>query len=751
MDPIRLHGARAHNLTGFDLDLPRDRLVVVCGVSGSGKSSLVFHTLHAEGRRRYLEALAGSLRGRSLPAPEIDDLTGLPPTIALDQRWATPTDRSTVASQAELMDGLRVLWARAGTAHCPRCDAPVVPTPLDAAVGRLLALPAGTALTLEAPVAVRGPGALDEVARAGFSRVRLDGEVMRVEEIPAHRIGPDAAIAVVVDRIRLADDRRDRLQDGARLAARVGGGIWTARWADGALAFVDRPLCAACRVELPPLTPRSLSWGHPDGACPRCEGAGTDGDAPCAACGGTRLRPEARAVRWRGSTLPDLTRRTVADARQWLADTPSDPVATPLATELVRRLDLLARLGLQELPLDHRAARLSTGEQQRLRLVRAASARLTGVCYLLDEPVAGLGSSEIAAVLDHLRALIAQGNSVIAVEHHPAVIAAADWIIELGPGAGTQGGQIVFQGSPAAFAAADTLTAGWCAGRAQLTRPRRSPGPPVTLADRALPTRALVAITGPSGSGKSTLLRAMHSRFDDDPSARPPTADALPFARCVRVDRLGVRAARSMPATYVGLWEPLRELLASTREAQVRGFGPSFFSLATKGGRCEACQGTGERRVDLALLPEVVLPCDVCEGRRFAADVRTIRWKGRSPDEILASRIDEAATFLAGHPKLDAILRVLRACGLGDVPLGQPTSALSGGEAQRLALARELLRAGSPQDTLYLLDAPTVGLHPADVQQLLGVLSQLVDQGGTVWAATHDPAFAAIADVTVAL
>jgi len=206
-----------------------------------------------------------------------------------------------------------------------------------------------------------------------------------------------------------------------------------------------------------------------------------------------------------------------------------------------------------------------------------------------------------------------------------------------------------------------------------------------------------------------------------------------------------------MPATYVGLWEPLRELLASTREAQVRGFGPSFFSLATKGGRCEACQGTGERRVDLALLPEVVLPCEVCEGRRFAADVRTIRWKGRSPDEILASRIDEAATFLAGHPKLDAILRVLRACGLGDVPLGQPTSALSGGEAQRLALARELLRAGSPQDTLYLLDAPTVGLHPADVQQLLGVLSQLVDQGGTVWAATHDPAFAAIADVTVAL
>ncbi len=735
MSTIAIRGARQHNLASIDLDLPRDRLIVVCGVSGSGKSSLAFDTLHAEGQRRYLEALAGTVRGaRRLPPADVDGVYGLPPTIALDQRWSDPDDRATVGSQADATPILRVLWARAGVQHCPRCDAEIRPLTHDAMVGRLLALPAGTALTVEAPVTLSADYdaaiVLAEVQRQGFSRIRVGGAIQRVEETaPRDLRGP---ISVVVDRIRMgADEKRDRLHDAVRLAARAGQGVVIVAWDDQVLRMVDRPYCAACGLDLPALEPRMLS-GRGPGACPVCSGVG------CGECDGSGLGPAARAVRWRGMGLGGFMGLDLREAAAFLADAPADPVADLPRAEAGRRIGALLELGLGALTLGRRAATLSTGELQRIRLARAVAGRLSGVLYVLDEPAAGLGGAELAAVVTLLRSLVTQGSTVLAVEHNADVIRAADLVIELGPGAGVDGGRVVYVGDPAGLLAADTRTGRWLSGRSTLSLSERVVSGTVAVGGLTLPRVGVAAILGPSASGKSRLLDQIQ-------------AMDLGFGRVVRVDRIGARAGRSMPATYLGIWDLMRDLLAATREAQIRGFPPSFFSLNVKGGRCEACQGSGERRIELQILPDLYVPCEVCGGRRFAADVREVRWKGRSPDELLELRGDEAFALLSGHPKLENILRAMHDVGLGYVPLGISTAALSGGEAQRLALARELVAAGRPEGTLYLLDAPTVGLHPADVAALLGALRRLADQGGTVWCATHDAAFAAACDVVIPL
>jgi excinuclease ABC subunit A len=498
---------------------------------------------------------------------------------------------------------------------------------------------------------------------------------------------------------------------------------------------VDRPYCRICDLDLAALTPKLLNPRSREGACPACQGVG------CGECAGTRLHPTARAVRWRGRTLPEVLADPLAATADWMAAGDPDPVAGPLLADAARRLGLLVDLGLGALALDRPAAALATGELARLRLARAAGSALSGVVYTLDEPTAGLGDAETAAVIRLLRGLVDAGNTVIATEHHPAVIAAADQILELGPGAGPSGGRLVFDGAPEDLASAETPTGRWLSGRDRLPPPRRRT---LTLRDwggEIVSTGGLVAFVGPSGAGKSRLFTSFE--------ARPGS----PFDRIVRADQLGLRGtSRSMPATVLGLWDLVRELLASTREARVRGFDAGMFSLAVKGGRCEACGGTGRQSVDLGVLPEVELPCVVCEGRRFAADVRTITWKGHSADQLLALGAEAAGPILGGHPKIDPILRVLRDVGLGYVPLGMPVSDLSGGESHRLALARELLRgAGRPGSTLYLLDGPTIGLHPADVATLLGALHGLADAGGTVWIATHDRALASACDEIVEL
>lgn len=782
MSRIEVRGACEHNLADIDLDLERERLVVFTGVSGSGKTSLALDTLHAEGQRRYLEALAPRDGRRGMVRPRVRSLDGMPPPIALTQSVPSPGALSTVGTRTELWTLVRALYAGAGVQHCPTCDAVVRAWTHGEIAAELLQSAAGARLSLEAPLQVADPaGALAEVARSGFSRVRVAGTVQRLEDVRVGQVPPEVELRVVVDRLRLRPDRADRLFEAVRLTARAGGGQLVAVLDSGEQAFSDRPWCGTCDRVLPPLRARLLSFRSPEGQCSACGGTGSSAGRTCGDCGGSRLSEEARAVRWRGVGPAELTRWPLAELVAFLdglepeaAEGPAAvrraAVEASLAADLSRRVQQLVDLGVGQLCLGRAASTVSAGEAQLLRLARQVGARMSGVLYVLDEPAAGLGAGEVAGVVRLLKALVAQGNSAIAVSHRAEVIEAAEEVVDFGPGAGAAGGQVVFQGPPGGLLEADTASGRWLSGRARLPPGRgRSPRSWVRFArptfrnlrgDLELPTGALVALTGPSGSGKTSVLElavrhvSAHLRLGASP---PPPVVALDGLDAIRrlldVDRTAVRARRSTPATYTGLWDVVRRLLASTREAQIRGLGASAFSLNVKGGRCEACRGTGTQRFELELLPDLLLTCPVCEGRRFTGDVREVRWKGHGPDELLALRVDEARALLGGHPRLDATLRALSDVGLGYVPLGQPAHTLSGGEAHRLRLARELARTagGGGEGALYLIDDPTVGLHPADVAVLLEVLQRLVDQGGTVWFSTHDRALAERADWCIEL
>ncbi len=742
---LQIRGARQHNLRDVDLDLPTESLVVFCGVSGSGKSSLAFDTLHAEGQRRYLEALA---RDRGLPGalpPKVDRIVGLPPTIALSQRDGGRPGRSTVGTVAHVAPVLRVLFARAGTQHCPVCGRPVRPRTHDEIVAAILELPTDTRVTIEAPVSGgTDPAVVAEVQRAGFSRLRIDDRVVRLDELDPSALEGAEIVRVVVDRIKVHPDRRSRLADSVRLAAQAGGGIVIATHDDQTEAFVDTPRCVHDGTVLPALEPANLAPFGGLGSCPTCQGAGGD----CPDCGGDRLAPAARAVRWRGLTLPELGRRPLD--RLELPDGDSEIERTTLA-DVRRRVEQLVALDLGHLALDRSVTQLSGSEWQRLRLARQTANGLSGVLFVLDEPAAGLSREHVPAVVALLRSLVAAGNGVVAVEHHEAVIRAADRVVEFGPGAGLGGGSVVFDGVVDELLQADTPTGRFLSGRdrlevrdvataeSQVRVPRgwrRDGGGPAL----ELPRQRVVAITGPAGSGKSTLLeRLAASVASDAPELALVGAEDL--NRTWVVSEGAGRVSRSNPATFLGVWDRVRELLAATREAKIRGFTPSTFSLNTRGGRCAACKGTGERRVDMGPLPDVVEPCPVCGGRRFEADVLEVRWKGHDPSQLLALAADQAYPLLSGHPGVEGLLRAMVRVGLGYVPLGQSTRTLSGGEAMRLALAKELGRAWQrgAGDTVLLVDEPSRGLHPADFAALVELFRELTDQGATVWFSAADP------------
>ncbi|MBX2799071.1 MAG: hypothetical protein KTR31_15450 [Myxococcales bacterium] len=767
---IRIRGARQNNLAAFDLDLPTRQLVVLCGVSGSGKSSLAFDTVHAEGQRRYLEAMAvDRLVTWGMP-PRVDQVEGLPPTVALGQRHAAASRRATVSTVLDLDPVLRVLFARAGVQHCPRCDREIRVRTHDEIVAQVLSRPEGSRLTLEAPLRQTHAGILEEVERAGFSRLRLDDRVVRLDEARLAEVEGAASVRIVVDRLKVSPDRRDRLADSVRLAATAGQGVLIVRGDDDQDdVMVDRPLCWYDDLRLPALEPSLLSPLQPPGACPACEGTGTvaPADAQCGACEGTRLSSVARAVRWRGSHLGEVRALSARALLERVAGLPEGehPVEALVLPDVRVRLERLASLRLHTLPLDRRADQLSGSELQRLRLARQLANPLSGVCYVLDEPAAGLDREMAQAVVQVIRQLVDGGNSVLAVAHAPEVIRAADHVVEFGPGAGAAGGKVVFQGTVDALMQADTPTGRWLSGRSVLPAPEtaREGADDVVLDGPwrlgrtqrlVLPRARVVAVTGPSGSGKSTLLATIGAALQERPLPEGVTLTGVEgLSRSNLVGRGASKSGRSNPATYVGLWDVLRELLAATRESRVRGLSASTFSLNTKGGRCAACAGSGEEVMNLGPLPDLVLPCRVCEGRRFEQDVLEVRWKGLDPSEILALRAAEAQVLLAGHPHLDRALRALVRVGLGYVPLGQATRTLSGGEAMRLSLARELSRAArrGAADTVYLLDDPTTGLHPQDVAHLLQLLRELVDDGATVWMATSDEALAAVADVRVEL
>jgi excinuclease ABC subunit A len=890
---ILVRGARVHNLRDLDVDLPRDRLVVLTGVSGSGKSSLAFDTLHAEGQRRYIEGLSAYARQflEQLEPPEVDLIDGLPPTVAIDQKSGAASPRSTVATITEIHDYLRLLYARAGTPHCPNCGEPIRSQTAEQMVGSALGLGDGRKVIVLAPI-VRGRkgqhlDAFRAIRRAGLIRARVDGETIELtDEPPKLAKTKTHDIEAVVDRLVVREGIRARLADSIDLALSLGDGslILMIQRDDG--SWLDRSLstrlaCPRCDLGLPEIEPRTFSFNSPYGACPSCDGLGVvsafdpelvipdrarslargavaawnalppksrtevqaderllaflshhtltdetplaswpartlrafleggstgkgkppfDGilaelqgvyeavnerrrdalnafraDLPCPACHGARLRPEARAVTLDGTPIHALTALTADRCRTALQslrfEPPLDRVGTPLIAEVVSRLTFLERVGLDYLTLDRPADTLSGGELQRVRLATQIGSGLVGVCYVLDEPTAGLHPRDTERLIQSLIDLRDRGNTVLVVEHDESMIRAADWLVDLGPGAGPEGGTIVAQGPPDALVESEpgaSVTLPYLVGRVSPApssgeRLSRSPGSIRILGatehnlksiDVEIPTGTLTCVSGVSGSGKSTLVleilanaaRRALEQAGPKPGSHRTITGLEHIDKLIVIDQSPIgRTPRSTPATYTGLFDDIRRVYATTREARVRGYGPGRFSFNVKGGRCGVCDGQGVRRVEMTFLPDLDIPCESCRGLRFDRATLACRYKGKSIGEVLLMRVDEARDLFDNVPRVARGLDSLHEAGLGYVTLGQSSTTLSGGEAQRVKLAAELGRVATGR-TLYILDEPTTGLHFADVANLLRLLNRLADLGNTVVVIEHNPEVLRAAD-----
>ncbi len=875
---IRLRGVRVHNLKGVDVDIPRDRLVVLTGVSGSGKSSLAFDTIHAEGRRRYIEGLSTYARQflDQMERPDLDLIEGLPPTVAIDQKAGTSNPRSTVATVTEAYDYLRLLYARTGTPHCPTCDAPIRRQAPEQVVDSVLALGEGRKVIVLAPmVRARKGQHLDvfgKIREARLMRARVDGEIVEVDAEPPKLARTKAHdIEAVIDRLVVREGLRPRIAESVDLALKLGGGTVLLSIQEGD-AWVDRLssiryACPACGTSIDEVEPRTFSFNSPQGACPSCGGLGSssafdpdlvvpdrslaldsgavaarealppaselgttadpalsaflrrhglelstplaDWPAPallaffqgekkgypgllpglevayaatkaearraalesyrsestCPSCQGARLRPEARAVRVGGRAIHELTALTIDAARAFLGSLRFEAeqvlIGPPLVLEVEARLAFLEGMGLDYLTLDRAADTLSGGELQRVRLATQIGSGLVGVCYVLDEPTTGLHPRDTGRLLASLGELRDRGNSVLVVEHDEATIRAADWLIDLGPGAGPDGGLIVAQGVPAELiASAQTATARHLRGDVPPPlgapdRLARSPGRIEILGatehnlkgvDVAIPLGTLTVVSGVSGSGKSTLVHDILARAArralDRKGPRPGAHRAVEglgaIDKLIAIDQGAIgRGPRSTPATYTGVLDELRGVFARTREAKIRGYAPSRFSFNVKGGRCETCQGQGVRKVEMNFLPDLYVRCEACEGLRYNPQTLECRFKGKSIGEVLMMRVVEARALFDAIPKVARSLEALVEAGLGYVALGQSSTTLSGGEAQRVKLAAELGRVATGK-TLYILDEPTTGLHFADVAGLLVVLHRLADLGNTLVVIEHN-------------
>jgi excinuclease ABC subunit A len=876
---IRVRGARVHNLRDVDVDLPRDRLVVLTGVSGSGKSSLAFDTLYAEGQRRYIEGLSSYARQflDQLERPDVDLVAGLPPTVSIDQKAGTSNPRSTVATVTEIHDYLRLLYARTGIPHCPSCGQAIRRQTPEQMVAGVLGMQQGRKVLVLAPL-VRGRkgqhlDAFRAIRRAGLLRARVDGQVVEIQDDPPRlaKTKPHD-IEAVVDRLVVRDGIRPRLAESIDLALKLGeGSVLLSAQADA--GWEDRLLsvnfaCPSCGAGFEELEPRTFSFNSPYGACPTCDGLGTlasfdpdlvipdrskslaegavapwreprkkahgaadlghsvlafldrhrlTADKPldawpaglvgrflqgepehkfpgllaelerayneaktearraameayrarttCPDCGGARLRPEARAVTVGGRPIHEVSDLPIGESRLFFEglrfEPPLDLVGPPLVREIVRRLEFLDRVGLGYLTLARGADTLSGGELQRVRLATQIGSGLVGVCYILDEPTAGLHPRDTGRLLDSLRELRDQGNSVVVVEHDEATIRAADWLIDLGPGAGPDGGIVVATGPPDDLSVTgESLTARYLRHEDRFEGPphdrlARSPGWIVVVGasernlkaiDARIPLGALTCVSGVSGSGKSTLVhdvlaravRRALERSGPRPGAHERVEGLGAIDKMIEIDQTPIgRGPRSTPATYTGVYDEIRKVFARTREAKLRGYSASRFSFNVKGGRCEACEGQGMRRVEMNFLPDLYVLCESCRGKRFNRQTLEIRFKGRSIGDVLDMRVDEARAMFDAQPKVIRGLDALHEAGLGYITLGQSSTTLSGGEAQRVKLAAELGRAATGR-TLYILDEPTTGLHHADVGRLLHVLHRLADLGNTIVVIEHN-------------
>jgi excinuclease ABC subunit A len=876
-EPIAIRGARVHNLKSLDCDLPRNRLVVITGPSGSGKSSLAFDTLYAEGQRRYVESLSAYARQflEQMEKPDVESVTGLSPAIAIEQRTTASHPRSTVGTVSEIYDHLRVLFAALGKPHCPRCGRAIAAQSPEQVADRLWRNAPGAAVVVLAPLVRGRKGAfkkeLAEIGGRGYRRLRVDGRVVDLEQAGGLDARRAHRIEVVVDRLALRPGAEKRLRESLEKAFDLGGDvIAVVVEGHGERLYSRRLACVECDVSLPELSPRAFSFNSAYGACPACQGLGVswgvdarkvlpdedrsllDGavhpwqrhgprlvrdaladvasrhgfslEAPvrtlsrkarqvllegdgngfagvlpslrrrlgealhldgaaregadaaqagaafedlrpyltetrCPECAGARLRKESLAVRVGGRSLADYVRQPVDQARAALAalEFPERerPVADRLLHEIGSRLRFLEAVGLSYLSLDRPTTTLSGGEAQRLRLAGQIGARMQGILYVLDEPSVGLHARDNQRLLETLKAIRDLGNTVVVVEHDAETIRAADYVVDLGEGAGVFGGRLMFQGPPASLDG--SLTGRYMRGELQIPLPlaRRPPRGLLRILgasahnlrdiDVDLPLGVLTAVTGVSGSGKSTLVEdilhralARHLRgAAAEPGAHRALVGWEAIDKVIAIDQSPIgRTPRSNPVTYTGAFTFIRELFSLVPEARARGYKPGRFSFNVKGGRCEVCQGDGVRTIGMHFLPDVYVGCEACRGRRYNRETLEVLYRGRSVADVLEMTVAEAREVLGAHPRLARILTTLAEVGLGYLRLGQSASTLSGGEAQRVKLARELARRDTGR-TLYLLDEPTTGLHFDDVRKLLHVLGRLVDAGNTVVVVEH--------------
>jgi len=784
---IVIKGAREHNLKNINLDIPRDSIVVITGPSGSGKSSLAIDTIYAEGQRRYVESLSSYARQfiGELQKPEVDLIEGLSPSIAIDQKTISQSPRSTVGTITDIYNYLRVLYTHAGEAQCHICGSAISTRDTESILEQITALPEGTRIQLLVPIVRERKGEhrklIESLRRDGFVRARIDGEMTDLSDdiqLARHR---RHTIEVVVDRLIVKKGFERKMKTALDIALKQGDSI-TINLVDKDedIVFSRSLSCDRCGTAYPELTHRLFSFNSRIGACPRCNGLGytgtPGGNRTCDECRGMRLRREALAVRINGMNISELSALPVDRAAEFI-DTLDLPerkrfIVRRVVKEISERLRFLMDVGLSYLTLDRLVSTLSGGEAQRVRLAHQLGSSLTGVLYVLDEPSIGLHPADCTLLVDTLRKIRDAGNSVLIVEHDEDTIRAADHVIDMGPGGGIHGGEITATGRPEDLQTETaSLTGRYLSGEMSIPLPasRRRPRGHIEIKgarafnlrniDVSFPLGVLLCITGVSGSGKSTLVfevlhRALTGAGSEDGSSEAPFDSVKGAAQvksvvCVDQSPLG-RSPRSNPATYTGLLTPIRELFAMLPESKVRGYSASRFSFNVKGGRCEECQGAGITRYEMHFLPPVFVPCRTCKGTRFNGETLTIKYRNRSIADILDMTIEEAMHFFHAIPPIRRKLSILNDVGLGYIRLGQPAVTLSGGEAQRIKLSRELAKKSSGQ-TLYILDEPTTGLHFIDIEKLLTVLNRLVDMGNTVLVIEHNPDIIKSADFIIDL